>query len=89
MRRSKRNNFEKELKDSMKRIEDQVLYMCDDTVGYVELIAKELDLSARAVKRILQNLERRGLIIKETGGWVSYITTERGKRLLKQRGPYK
>lgn len=89
MKRSKRNEFEKEPWESIKRIDYQVLYFCDDAIGFPGIIAKELGVSEREVMRILQSLESRGLVIKETGGMVSYITTERGNKLLKQIGPYK
>ncbi len=62
-------------------IEYEILRMCDDKTGFVELITKELDLAKAECKDILIRLKKLNLI--ENDSSLYYVTTQLGKQLLK------
>jgi len=74
-------------KTKLSEREFRVLYLCDDSLGLIDLITKELDISKEEIKEILDNLIERGIIEKgeheaSEGRW--YYPTEFGKKCLKE-----
>lgn len=67
-------------------IEDKIIYLCDDDTGLLELIAKELGVSEKVARQLLENLKNKGLLSLEFHGkcwW--YVPTIAGKEYLMRK----